>query len=316
MFGSATRRVNIQYRTIRIEARGEELPQYVTRIQATFGRYTSGKAVVYCNTVQLTKDLGEALGCPSFYHDMEKKLETLDWFRGEGRMIVATSAFGMGIDIPDIRLIVHIGWPRTLMDYGQESGRAGRDGERSEAIVILRTDQWLELPEDPDSRLVQSFVESTGCLGKVLDQYHDGYEDNSGREGRSTPCQNCEVGLASSRVELDEDETTLIDRPVGSRGGVDHRRQGASRVATPPSKRQRVHPKGFEQEVEEITEAGVDDNHGSNRTEDDRSGSQQSREDAVEGRLGLEAGQQSAHQATTIPSILRMIISRKVEIGY
>ncbi len=40
-------------------------------------------------------------------------------------MMVATSAFGMGIDIADIQLIIHIGWPRTLLDYAQESGRAG-----------------------------------------------------------------------------------------------------------------------------------------------------------------------------------------------
>jgi superfamily II DNA helicase RecQ len=55
---------------------------------------------------------------------------------GKQRAIVATSALGMGVDIPDIRCIVHMDWPRTILDYAQESRRAGRDGLRSEAIII------------------------------------------------------------------------------------------------------------------------------------------------------------------------------------
>jgi hypothetical protein len=67
----------------------------------------------------------------------------LDRFRqGEQQVIVATSALGMGIDIPDIRGIIHLGRPARL-DHGQESGRAGRDGQPSEAIMIVPT------PEPP-----------------------------------------------------------------------------------------------------------------------------------------------------------------------
>jgi superfamily II DNA helicase RecQ len=57
---------------------------------------------------------------------------------GRQRIIVATSALGMGVDVPDIRCIIHIDWPFSLLDYAQESGRAGRDRSPSEAIMIVQ----------------------------------------------------------------------------------------------------------------------------------------------------------------------------------
>ena len=64
----------------------------------------------------------------------------------------------MGIDITDIRLIVYISWPRTLLDYAQESGRAGRDRLKSEAVIIIRESQFAEPGEAPADRLVYNFV--------------------------------------------------------------------------------------------------------------------------------------------------------------
>lgn len=61
----------------------------------------------------------------------------LDQFRRTAyRVIIATSALGIGVDIPDIRCIIYIRFPRSLLDYAQESGRAGRDYLPSEAIII------------------------------------------------------------------------------------------------------------------------------------------------------------------------------------
>ena len=51
--------------------------------------------------------------------------------------MVATNALGLGIDVPDIRVVMHVGRVHRLKDYGQESGRAGRDGQRSEAIIVM-----------------------------------------------------------------------------------------------------------------------------------------------------------------------------------
>ena len=68
----------------------------------------------------------------------EKKKEVLEYFAKSGgklRLIIAINAFGMGIDCPDIRRIIHWGMPNTLEEYVQETGRSGRDGESSTAIL-------------------------------------------------------------------------------------------------------------------------------------------------------------------------------------
>ncbi len=125
MFQAPMSRIKIGYGTVWIEGQGKVIPQYAAVVEKAFTKYPVGKVVVYCNTVNMTKDLAQALNCRAFYHDAEEKMQILQWFCIEGRMMVATSVFSMGIDIADIRLIIHIGWLRTLLDYAQESGRAG-----------------------------------------------------------------------------------------------------------------------------------------------------------------------------------------------
>ena len=132
-------RGNIGYRTSWVDRQGKAIQQYAEIVQEMLGEYPSGKAVVYYNAIRQTIDLAEALDCHTFYYTATDKIIVLQWFRSEGRIIVATSAFRMGIDITDIRLIVHIGWPRTLLDYAQESGRAGRDRLKSEAVIIIES---------------------------------------------------------------------------------------------------------------------------------------------------------------------------------
>ena len=98
------------------------------------------------------------MDCYIFYYTATDKIIVLQWFRSEGRTIIATSVFRIGIDITDIRLIVYIGWPRILLDYAQESGRAGRDRLKSEAVIIIREFQFAEPEEALVDRLVDSFV--------------------------------------------------------------------------------------------------------------------------------------------------------------
>ena len=67
------------------------------------------------------------------------------WQRGDGRLIVATNAFGLGIDAPDVWVVVHAGDIYQMRSYSQESGRGGRDGKRSEAIVVMPAGKQEEL---------------------------------------------------------------------------------------------------------------------------------------------------------------------------
>lgn len=101
-----------------------------------------GRAIIYCNTVKRTEKLHKYLKKQGydvgyFHGKCKDKQERLNAFwRGEFEIIIATNAFGLGIDIPDIRLIIHHSPLMGLDDYVQEVGRAGRDGRKSRAVLL------------------------------------------------------------------------------------------------------------------------------------------------------------------------------------
>jgi len=103
-----------------------------------------GSAIVYVRSRQRTKeiatDLKEIGYSVDFYHaglsSEEKTRKQNEWKNNECRIIVTTNAFGMGIDKPDVRLVVHMDLPNSIEEYFQEAGRGGRDGENSHAVIL------------------------------------------------------------------------------------------------------------------------------------------------------------------------------------
>ena len=98
------------------------------------------KIVVYSRSVEQTVAIGEALECPIYYRNVDdragKARRMKELIEGRHRVISAINALGLGVDIPDIRVVIHAGQLRKLRDYAQESGWAGRDRENSEAIIV------------------------------------------------------------------------------------------------------------------------------------------------------------------------------------
>ena len=114
-----------------------------------------GRVVIYCATrkhVDLVTNYlsdrfpGEVVKCHA-YMDPDKRLRNETKFiRNQKRIMVATTAFGMGVDVPDIRLVVHFELPLSVIDYYQQIGRAGRDGKKSRCVLLYA-------PEDRDQNV-------------------------------------------------------------------------------------------------------------------------------------------------------------------
>ena len=155
VFRMSFERKNLVYVVRQANDKREQLIHILSRLQGT--------AIVYVRSRQRTKEYAELLMkagiSATFYHaglDTSVKDERQQaWQEGKTRVIVATNAFGMGIDKPDVRVVIHIDCPDSIEAYFQEAGRVGRDGLRSYAVLLYNNGDKRKL----EKRVADTFPE-------------------------------------------------------------------------------------------------------------------------------------------------------------
>ena len=165
VFRMSFERKNLAYIVRPTENKQEELLHILNR--------TSGSAIVYTRNRKRTREVAELLVnhhiTATFYHaglnNDVKDQRQKSWLTGESRVMVATNAFGMRIDKPDVRIVIHIDTPDSPEAYFQEAGRAGRDGQKAYAVLLYAKSDKIQLHKRiadtfPDKEYIRNVYEN------------------------------------------------------------------------------------------------------------------------------------------------------------
>lgn len=150
IFRQSFERPNLSYSVFRLSAKVNKIVDVLKKVDGT--------AIVYCRSRKKTKEISDLLGMKGisadFYHaglSQEQRNEKQEsWLKDRTRVIVCTNAFGMGIDKPGVRVVIHADVPECLENYYQEAGRAGRDGKRAYAVLLASEKEITKLDELAD----------------------------------------------------------------------------------------------------------------------------------------------------------------------